>query len=724
MAFSRAEWIWRDAPAGIDEYADFLCGFVYSGGECRLRIAADSNYTAYINGRLAAFGQYADYPHFKVNDDVDVTAFVRPGNNRLLVTVWHYGQSSQTYLAGTAGLIFEVIDGAGVAAASSEDTLSRLSRDYVSGYARNISTQLGFTYYYDMTGDDAYRSGGTDGFKKSRIAEGISKEFTPRPVSKLLLEDRLPAVPVRVGSYKYSDISAPPQRRMQDAELSDEDFYPADKCGGVGSKRPLNGGFRRLGDISTPLLSADKPLVITRSSGYDGVYAIVDLGTETSGFLDVEFEVEDEKEATGDIGGSYIVDIGYGEHLADGRCRTAVRNFSAQLKCRTGPSMYLNTFRRFGCRFVQLFAPVERIKISYLGIRQVSYPLHINHYKGENELRRRIWDISVNTLRQCMHEHYEDTPWREQALYTMDSRNQMLSGYYAFGEYRFPRANLVLISKGVREDGLLSLCYPAGIDYPIPAFSLVWFLQVWEYILHSGDTALADELYSVLEKLIELFISRVDESGLVLSFPGCWNFYEWSEGMSGKMKEDSPAYEAPLNAFLSLALSAMAEISKATAKVAAAERYRKIKIQINSALFRRFYNPESLLFESFDNRGQGRYSVLTNALCLLSGAADEADTSHMLSMIASNGEDDCGYVMIPATLSMNCFRYDALLRANREIYAPIILDEIDRVYGYMLEQGATSTWETIKGEADFKGAGSLCHGWSALPVYYFSILGG
>ena len=39
-----------------------------------------------------------------------------------------------------------------------------------------------------------------------------------------------------------------------------------------------------------------------------------------------------------------------------------------------------------------------------------------------------------------MHEHYEDTPWREQAFYVADSRNQALCGYYAFGEYRFPAA--------------------------------------------------------------------------------------------------------------------------------------------------------------------------------------------------------------------------------------------------------------------------------------------
>ncbi len=77
---------------------------------------------------------------------------------------------------------------------------------------------------------------------------------------------------------------------------------------------------------------------------------------------------------------------------------------------------------------------------------------------------------------------------------------------------------------------------------------------------------------------------------------------------------------------------------------------------------------------------------------------------------------------IPNTLSMNSFRFDALLAHDPKKYAPVILAELDRDYGYMLERGATSFWETIEGEEAFKGAGSLCHGWSALPIYYYSIL--
>ena len=66
------------------------------------------------------------------------------------------------------------------------------------------------------------------------------------------------------------------------------------------------------------------------------------------------------------------------------------------------------------------------------------------------------------------------------------------------------------------------------------------------------------------------------------------------------------------------------------------------------------------------------------------------------------------------------FVYDALLKGqgNEEF----VLADIRKNYSYMLEHGATSFWETINGANDFNNAGSLCHGWSAMPVYYMKKL--
>ena len=93
------------------------------------------------------------------------------------------------------------------------------------------------------------------------------------------------------------------------------------------------------------------------------------------------------------------------------------------------------------------------------------YPLTVKDFRLKNALDQNIYDVCIHTLRLCMNLHYEDTPWREQALYVLDSRNQMLCGYFAFKETDFARANLELIAKGTRDDGLLELTYPS-VDGP------------------------------------------------------------------------------------------------------------------------------------------------------------------------------------------------------------------------------------------------------------------
>ncbi len=706
QAFSKAAWIWRQDKARQDEFCDFLTEFKVDTSEgigpYTLSVAADSNYTVYINGRLAAFGQYADYPTYKVYDKVDVTECIREGENRLAAVVWYYGIDSQTYQKGEAGFIFEMTDGGGqVLACSSEKTLSRLSRDYVSGKSELISGQLGPTYHYDMNGYDGFIEADREGFAPSRVVDTISTEFHIRPNDKLILEERKEARLCRCGLFRYMTDSPSPGVNMQYATISYR--YPHEMRG-------------------TRCLDFSQPAHMTAAEGYDGIQGIcfmVDLGEESAGFLDFDIEVPH----------GCRMDVGFGEHLKDGWCRTSVRGFYCDIELRAGRNTYLHTFRRFGCRYLQFFIHAREATVYYAGLRPTTYPLHVKDFKCGNLLRETIYKVCENTLIQCLHEHYEDCPWREQALYTMDSRNQMLCGYYAFGEYKAARASLELITHGVRRDGLLMLCYPAGLDFPIPSFSCMYFVQMDEYIRHSGDTTLAREHLDMLEALMKVFLDKRQPQGIIDNFYGdfegqnpYWNFYEWTPTMSGAFGETNRRLEAPLNAFLSLALQALADICEALGYPDKAAAYRNTAAELNRAIAKTFYNTETRLFESFDSIHRGEYATLTQALCLLCGAAEGLDQSVILRVLESNGRADVGQTIYPNTLSMNAFRFDALLRLDRAKYGPIILDELDRDYLYMLRQGATTFWETIVGADDFADAGSLCHGWSALPIYYYETL--
>ena len=77
--------------------------------------------------------------------------------------------------------------------------------------------------------------------------------------------------------------------------------------------------------------------------------------------------------------------------------------------------------------------------------------------------------------------------------------------------------------------------------------------------------------------------------------------------------------------------------------------------------------------------------------------------------------------MIPVSLSMTTFLYDGLLKTDSG-YRDFILENIKTKYKKMLDAGTTTFWENEDSILDSKAVESLCHGWSALPVYYFHIL--
>ena len=141
--------------------------------------------------------------------------------------------------------------------------------------------------------------------------------------------------------------------------------------------------------------------------------------------------------------------------------------------------------------------------------------------------------------------------------------------------------------------------------------------------------------------------------------------------------------------------------------------YMPLKEEIDKNTFEKFYNKDKGLFVI--REGKEEYSELVNAFAILCGVAKGDVAKEIAEKLASEND------MIECTLSMRCFKYDALLAVDKEKYKDFILSDIDIRYKRMLDAGATSFWETELG-ADDINAGSLCHGWSAMPIYYYNIL--
>ena len=105
--FKNAKWIWTVAPGVRNNYAEFVANFnVENNKNVKLRVACDSIYAAYINGEVVGFSRCADFPHYKVYDEIDISKYCKEENTLSLI-VWYTGVDTQTYNKDTAGAILK-----------------------------------------------------------------------------------------------------------------------------------------------------------------------------------------------------------------------------------------------------------------------------------------------------------------------------------------------------------------------------------------------------------------------------------------------------------------------------------------------------------------------------------------------------------------------------------------------------------------------------------------
>jgi alpha-L-rhamnosidase len=704
-----AKWIWIDKQTDcINQYADFRKTFsVDKKQTSHLCISADSSYQIWINGAVVDGNQFSDWPQYKTYNKFDITDYIRQGENSLAVKVHHIGSDFSTYAKGMPGLIFEVCCGDETVALSDENCRCRYCKAFANGAVSVVSRQLGYNFQYNAEYDDLWYKidySDSDWAKAVELADAVGgywRELTQRPLD-MLEYDRPADIEVVSSGKLIRTIEMPLTGQTMMSDFLSPDLIA----------RPSQGVIQNY-PLGRKVLSVDgiEPLVLSSDDCDKGVYAILDLGCEDVGIL--HFDI-DAPEGT-------ILDIAHGEHLDDLRIRAAIdgRNFADRYICKQGRQVWQYPFRRLGGRYLELHIPKlkGRITIYHFTIIPVKYSFDgSGYFYCPDDMLNRIWELSKRTLVLCAHEHYEDCPWREQALYAADSRLQALFGYYAFGEYRMPRACWELIRKSQREDGLLELVSPGKANISIPGFSLQWIIAVYELFLFSGNRDVITDNYPVICNIIENSIDRLTESGVVgnSTSPEHWNFYEWTAGFEG-IEEGSYSgqngrLDAAYNLYLLEAIRCTLDMGMIIAggcvkKFSAA--YDRIYQSFNDI----FWDEDKRLYASFREGGKlGHYSQLVQALAIREGVVSDRYITELSEAIKTSPQ------LTQSEVSSKMIVYESLLNVSDE-NINYVLEDVKRVFGGMIDKGATSLWETQQGADAFERAGSLCHGWASVFSY-------
>jgi hypothetical protein len=696
------EWIWTD-KVYKNQYVEFIAEFTAPSKDCKLRISADTEYVVWINGEFTANGQYADYPYYKVYDEVDISSFVTCGKNRLAILAWHMGEDVSTHFSKCAAICFCIIDAEErVLEKSGVSTLCRISKGYRQDIQYMITPQLGYAWGYDFTREDEWKNSPEAEFAPAVVVKTKFRLY-PRPIQKCEVKRVVPSKICAQGIYmEKGEGGWTPAERMQSAWMSTKTYWE------------MTGEPRRGAD------ELEKP-VRFKTYEADGIYLVIDLKEERAGYPIIDLEVSE----------SCMMYFGYGEHLADLRTRMATggRNFTFEIHLKEGRNYLAEYTRRLGARYLMLFVSTRSFLLHKASLVSCEYPFPFIKKKLKDRFLQKIYDAGVRTLKLCAHEHYEDCPWREQALYAMDSRNQMLFGYSVFGEYEMPRASLRLMAYSQQIDGLLALCAPARTDITIPSFSLYWIIALCENAEVDFQKEFIKEMVPYAEKILVTFEQQLTDTG-VKSFRGAqyWNFYEWSDGLEGgalftdkndsdhglfSIAETCQTKDLILTALFYLATKKLFELEYRLKRMDQVKTY-EILAQKAYRAAEAFYCTDTGLYASFINQNgkQGTHGYTLSLLICLK----MIPTSRIARIAEALQRPPKG--MVTQTFATLQWKYDAIIDATKDVDG--IIDEICDVFGRVLLEGGSTFPETEDGERDFEDAGSLCHAWAAVPCYIFN----
>ncbi len=668
--FNGARWVWpAELGAVTNTVVEFRRTFSNWDGpksSAVLTIAADTVYSVELNGKFVHRGRFPDVPPQRYYDEFVVDE-VLAGPNELVIRLYVQGIDSFQHLAGDPGVMFrlrgrmfDIVSGTGM-------EWRRSTADRTDGLPR-IDDQLGFALEHDA----AAAPGRWQEVGELDCVKGAEAfQLSLRPVPRVEIGSELPARIVAVGGLDGSPVPELPapgmdQTAMTAVEL--EQFFESD--GQTVRREYFDRGF----------------------------YVLVDLGREEAGYAVLEVETD----------AGAVLDLGHAEHMEDGRivAKVGYRHFANRYRTRAGRQRHVFWQNRIAGRYLQLQVRGvrDRFKLHRLTLEPAMLPVPTMAEPDFAEARHRdIWRTCVRTLKLCMHEHYEDCPWREQALYGNDARIQMLAGYYAFGSgWKFPELSIELLGKGMREDGWLELCMPGKIAITIPSFAFSWVLMIDDHLKHCHDLAFTRRMLPRMKRFLDRRLSEL-EGGLLPCPAGerYWQFYEWTPGLDGdgrELRAGEVRFDAPLNLWFVLALEAGARVADAAWDPESADAWRIAASKLRTRLREEFYDS-----------GRLEPAELVQALAILAGVVPDADRSRIAEKLAAPSEwTEC-------SLSQLLYKYEALIACG-EKYAQKAQAAMVATWGAMLDQGATSFWEVKDGWKAFGNAGSLCHGWSAVPL--------
>ena len=341
-------------------------------------------------------------------------------------------------------------------------------------------------------------------------------------------------------------------------------------------------------------------------------------------------------------------------------------------------------------RYLRFGGPVDGVKVVPVGRRRLA----VGRVITDNERWAKMFDVGVRTLALCSDEFLIDGVKRDRLPWAGDMAVSLLADAYVYGDAEVARRSLSVMD-----------AYEGDVN-GIVTYSM-WTIVAHDlYQLYFGDRKFLQDRWWRIKWRVEDLISRTDADGFVAKGLG-WVFVDWAE----------PKSSTAMHMIWYGALEAAASLAGRVGDARAAD-YRTLAAKVRTNLDRRAWDEKRGLY-SADPDNLAVFGRQANIFAVIFGVASPDKAARIGDELAAD--------RLPSVGTPYVYGWE-LVALSRTGHHKAFFDGLERVFGGMLDAGATTFWEgydaAAEGNERYRFYGrpwgkSLCHVWSAWPAFVF-----
>jgi alpha-L-rhamnosidase len=434
---------------------------------------------------------------------------------------------------------------------------------------------------------------------------------------------------------------------------------------------------------------------------------LVDMGTTITGYAEILFP---------SLRAGQVVTMEYSDHLHRNG-EFADQDQSDRFVSAGGKNeLFRNKFNYHGFRYIKISnldqLPDEkniRAQLIHTGFKSAST------FECSDPDLNRIHDMINYTLR-CLSlgGYLVDCPTVERLGYGGDGNASTETAQTMFELAPLYANWLQAWADCIREDG--GMPHTAPNPYPAgggPYWCGFIITASWRTYCNYGDIRMLEKYYPVMQKWLG-YAGSYSESGLLQRWPDTdyrnWYLGDWA-APDGVDQTDQASVDLVCNCFMTICYETMQKIAEVTGKSSDAAYYAAKNETLKGLIHRSFYHP--------DQGGYGSGSQIDLTYPLLAGIVPDTligkvtRTLRDVIMNRYNGHIATGLVGIPV------FTEWATENREADLMYSILKKKDYPGYLYMLENGATTTWE------HWNGNRSRIHNcYNGIGSWFYQALGG